>query len=325
MRLPLSVLAFLLLALPGGFGSAEAEDRPSAEQRADAFRRHGVDVASPPESRVKAAPASVLKMFEELGGPAPTSHVLTEAERSKISRAFAALPPLHRRVLTERLRSLSFLDGMPNTALTSTVNPTEPYRLFDITIRAAILNESVSEWLTLKERSCFDFTGSLLSLNVEAGNSDALVYVLIHEATHVVDICLELIPAFRPDTQPPAEPRTPTEFTKGVWSDRLVHAPKYRDSRLDRVRFRAGGQILAIDQAESVYRDLTRTPFVSLYGSNNWYDDLAEYVAVYHLTEKLNQPYRIVIRNQGKEVFHYEPMKSEIVRERIGQMKRFYE
>jgi hypothetical protein len=64
---------------------------------------------------------------------------------------------------------------------------------------------------------------------------------------------------------------------------------------------------------------------VSLYGSSNWFDDLAEYVALYHLTEVLKQPYRIVIRRQGEEIYVYEPMKSDIVRGRFGHTKRFYE
>ena len=82
--------------------------------------------------------------------------------------------------------------------------------------------------------------------------------------------------------------------------------------------------LLPIDQAESVYRSLRRTPFASLYGSSNWYDDLAEYVAVYHFTEVLKQPFRILIRKEGKVVFDYEPMKSDLVRSRAGQIKRFY-
>jgi hypothetical protein len=43
------------------------------------------------------------------------------------------------------------------------------------------------------------------------------------------------------------------------------------------------------------------------------------------LTERLKQPYRIVIRNAGQEVFAYEPMKSDIVRNRFDQITRFYE
>lgn len=63
---------------------------------------------------------------------------------------------------------------------------------------------------------------------------------------------------------------------------------------------------------------------MSLYSSSNWYDDLAEYVAVFHWTEILKQPYKIVIRNESKKVFDYEPMKSNLVRKRVGQIKRFY-
>jgi hypothetical protein len=65
--------------------------------------------------------------------------------------------------------------------------------------------------------------------------------------------------------------------------------------------------------------------FVSLYGSYNWHDDLAEVVTWYHLTEKLKQPYRIEIRKKGQIIFVYEPMKSPLVRSRFDLMKRFYE
>ena len=60
-----------------------------------------------------------------------------------------------------------------------------------------------------------------------------------------------------------------------------------------------GGKIPLAD-APRVYDALQKTPFVSLYGSLNWTDDLAEYVAAYHLTEVLKQPYRIVIREDDR-------------------------
>ena len=324
MRLPSLFRAGLLIFVSGWPARAMTDDVPPPTPRADAIRRHGLDPASPLDSRVKRTPSTVLEMLKEAGVAAPTGHALTEAERRKLSAAFSALPPLHRRVLGERLRSVSFLDGMPNTALTSTVNPDEPYRLYDITIRASILHEDVSEWLTKKERTCFDAAGSPLSVSVEAGKLDALVYVLLHEATHVVDSSSGITPAVRSGDQPAGD--TPASaFTEGVWSELTIPSLRYRDPLLERVKFRAGGQALGIDEAEPVYTSLRRTPFVSLYGSRNWYDDLAEYVTLYHLTEVLGQPYRIVIRKEGKEAFAYEPMKSDLVRARVGQMKRFYE
>ncbi len=245
-------------------------------------------------------------------------------ERRKLSSAFAALPPLHRRILDERLRTVSFLDGMPNTALTSTVNPSEPYRLFDITIRAGVFGEDVSGFLTQKERTCFDTAGSSLNVSIEAGTLDAIIYVILHEATHVVDSSLQITAANRPGDQL-ADESPASSFTEGVWSERTIIAPRYRDPLLERVKFRAGGEMLPIDRAEAIYAALRRTPFVSLYGSSNWHDDVAEAVTWYHLTERLEEPSRIVIRDAGKETFAYEPMKSDIVRNRFDQMDRFYE
>jgi hypothetical protein len=322
MRLFALFPAGALLSIFAGAALGDTNVVPSASSRTKVIRRYGINPGSPLESRVKETPAAVLKQFEEAGMKA-TTHLLTEVERQKLAAAFAALPPLHRRLLSERLRSVSFLDGMPNTALTSTVNPDEPFPVFDITIRAAILNQNASEWLTEKERTCFNSAGSPLSVSVEAGKRDALLYVLLHETTHVVDYSLGITPPLPSDGQP-ADGKAATAFTKGVWDERLIHALQYRDPPLEQIRYRAGGKVLPISEAESVYASLRRTPFVSLYGSSNWYDDLAEYVAVYHLTEVLKQPFRIVIREEDKEIFVYEPMKSELVRGRVGQMNRFY-
>jgi hypothetical protein len=231
---------------------------------------------------------------------------------------------LHRRILLERLRGVSFLDGMPNTALTSPVNPNDPHLLFDITIRAGIFGETVSELLTQKEQSCYETAGASGNVFVEAGTTDALIYVLLHEATHIVDFSLRITPESRASNE--RTDRSPVHsFTDGVWSDRTTPARRYRDPLLEQVRFRAGGEILTIDRAPAVYTALRRTPFVSLYGSSNWHDDLAEYVTWYHLTARLEQPYRIAIRRAGKEIFAYEPMKSPLVRERFSLMDKFYE
>ncbi len=260
-----------------------------------------------------------MKLFAELGPPAPTPHALTPEERKQLTAAFDALPPMHRRVLKERLRTLSFLDGMPNTALTSTVNPDGDFRLFDITIRAGAFEQTVSEWLTEKERTCFDAAGSELEVSIEAGSSPAIVYVLMHEATHVVDSSLHITPAPLGADRPAGSGET-KPFTRDVWADNTTPVARYRDALLESVRFRSGGKVLPVGDARAVYEALGRTPFASLYGSRNWSDDLAEYVALYELTQKLQQPYRIVIRNGSETVFVYEPMKSSLVLERAIRM-----
>jgi hypothetical protein len=288
--------------------------------RAETLRRFGLDPASPLESRVGPTPASVLKMFEELGPPAPTSHALTPDEKNQLAEALAALPPLHRRTLSERLRTLSFLDGMPNTALTSTVNPDGDFRLFDITMRAGVFRQTTSEWLTEKERACFDASGSPLSISIEAGSKPAIVYALLHEATHVVDSSLRVTPAPAAGGKPGAGPET-SAFTRGVWADATTPESRYRDRLLESACFRNSGRVLPIADAQAVYEALERTPFASLYGSRNWYDDLAEFVALYELTQALGQPYRIVIRRGSETIFADEPMRSSLVLGRAASVK----
>jgi hypothetical protein len=270
---------------------------------------------------VKDTPAYVLKMFADEGMAAPTKHALTPDERLKLVSAFAMLPPVHRRTLGDRLRSISFLDGMPNTALTSTVNPDDAYRLFDITVRAGVLGDDVSTFLTWKERTCFDTSGSSRTVAIEAGVRNALEYVLLHEASHIVDFSLGVTP----NSSPAANDTAATAFTQDIWTGRTTMAAGYREPLLERIRFRAGGEVLPIDRAEAVYTALGRTPFVSLYGSSSWSDDLAELATLYHLTQKLGDPYRIVIRDRGREVFTYEPMASPLVKARFDQLARFYE
>jgi hypothetical protein len=297
-----------------------AGDLPAAEHPAtQAYRKHGLEPGTPVESRAKKAPASVISLLREAGRPDPKLHALTDTERAQLKSAVQALPPAHRRILKERLRTLSFLDGMPNTALTSTVNPDESFRLLDITVNAAILRQNVSEWLTQKEQTCFDATGSPLRVSIDAGTKlDALLYVLIHEATHVIDAAEQITPSM-------AGKRSPSAFTAGVWNDLAMPVAAYRDPLRVHVRFYTNGDDkMPVERAPELYEWLRRTPFVSLYGGRNWLDDLAEFATVYHLTEVLKQPYRIVIRRGVEEVFVYEPMKSDLVRRRFGQMKQFY-
>lgn len=322
-RLPLLVSTLLLL------GSLIITSRPGAAQtlgpnpsRQQSPRQpSGFDPTTHLQDRVGRTSDEVLQTFRE-AGMAPRSHSLTAAERRLVARALAALPAAHQRVLKERLRRLSFLDNMPNTALTSTVE-SAPSPLFDITIRAAILSQTASQWLTEKERTCFQANDSTLQVFIEAGLRPALDYVLLHEATHVVDASLKINPAYSATGQL-LDSAAAKPFTAGIWQDRTRPVPSLRHALLEQISFRRGGKVLPITEAAQVYAALARTPFVSLYGSAAWTEDLAEYVTVYHFTHQLQQPFRIVLRRKGQEILRYEPMKSTLVARRAKHMKRFY-
>ncbi len=110
-------------------------------------------------------------------------HVLTKAEAEVVRKAISALPALHQEVLLRQLHSLSFVDGIPGngTGLTSKRDGGDSY---DITLRASVIEQSLSDFLTVKEQRVFLKEDQPLVV-LHAHGANALTYVLLHEATHV--------------------------------------------------------------------------------------------------------------------------------------------
>jgi hypothetical protein len=56
----------------------------------------------------------------------------------------------------------------------------------------------------------------------------------------------------------------------------------------------------------------------------SWFEDLAELSTIYHLTHKMNQPFRVVVRKNNLELSKFEPMKNKGVQKRLAELKFFY-
>ncbi|UUF13099.1 MULTISPECIES: hypothetical protein [Flavobacterium] len=68
---------------------------------------------------------------------------------------------------------------------------------------------------TWKENTCYvKYENNEYEVIVDAGNLDAIVYVLLHEATHIVDGVLNIMPHL--DNEETNE--APTLITAGVWN-----------------------------------------------------------------------------------------------------------
>lgn len=285
----------------------------SFAQKADSLNK------TEPSQRIRVASESVFKMFRQ-AGMEPVNRTLTTAEKEEVRNAFALLPPLHQRILKQHLHSISFMDNMPNTALTSPVDSGGVPKLFNITFRGSLLDENASEWATRKENTCFTPTAdSSYKVRVEAGKMDAIVYVLLHEATHIVDVVNEITP--HPDEANVVV--EPTPFTKGIW--RLMNKPAnpYLDPLLEQTRFRSGKPV-PISLAPDVYAKLSTTPFPSLYATAAWSEDIAELAAIYHMTARLKQPFYVVVTKGNVVVARFDPMKNELVKGRLAQLAAFY-
>lgn len=268
------------------------------------------------ESRVAPPDPEILDIFSGSGASDISTHALTEAERFELERAFQNLPQLHQDVLRQHLRRLSFLDLRPGSgsALTSIVEGEAPVQKFDITLRADLLNESLTTFLNTKEARLFDNddSGSGNSVVFDAGDRDALTYVLLHEATHIVDQVLEL-------SDDHANP-----LLAGLWTDNRELAAPYAASPIAQTRFR-GAPPIPLAMAPAAYEALRDSPFVSFYATAAAPEDLAELFAWQHLATDLNQSLTLDVMDSDEgAIFSYEPLATPQVQARFAEVEKVH-
>ena len=247
--------------------------------------------------------------FKSAGMENVRPHVLSAPERAKVEAALASLPILNRQVLEKKLHQLAFVEGIPGegTGLTSPVANTG---LYDITLRASILNEPLSTFLTTKERRIFTDDGSGFTVTVEGTGADALTYVLLHESTHVVDKTCGVT----------TEPHS--RFAAGIWASQKEMVPPLAQSIAATTYFR-GGRPLGIGQATTVYDALAQTPFVSLYATASAQEDFAELVAWREILKEHHGDLVIAVNDaRGKTLRRWEPLTFPEVQKRFADVDK---
>lgn len=65
------------------------------------------------------------------------------------------------------------------------------------------------------------------------------------------------------------------------------------------------GPKLKISKAVSIYTKLEKTPFVTLYGAQNWQEDFAETLAAYVYIKVLKRPRTLTVFKSGKPIYQY--------------------
>ncbi|MBE1163007.1 hypothetical protein [Dyella acidiphila] len=267
----------------------------------------------PFDAKIDVPPESFMNMFGAKGSPdRPRAYLPNAAERQQIAHAVSLMPPLQQRALREHLFALSFADGMPNNALTYP-SPGHPGML-NITLRAGLLHETVSQLITHKEAACFAGTNASDHVAVDVGQLPAVIYILLHESTHVADSAYHLTP------KDVGKGVQPTPFSDGLWLDRNHLADAYAKPALQVACYHPHGYAATIAQAQAVYQALSATPLPSLYASAAAPEDLAETVAFANLTQVFHQTYVIRVYHAGREVYAYRPMDNALVQAQVRRL-----
>lgn len=285
-----------------GTGGAQADWRAPGELRATGSR----DTAETLRARIGPPSEETIVAYRQTGAETAAPHQLTEREWRLVARAIADLPPLHRRVLEQRLDRLSFINAPSSagTALTRTFDGPDGQPLFEITLRADVLDQTLSEFLTRKEARLFIEDGSGYSVHISAGSAPALPYLLMHEATHVLDQVFGISADLRP--------------FGNLWTGYRDLADSQTAGPLGLSVYRRSPP-MPVAQAPTLYRALAGSPFVSLYSTASAGEDLAELSAWSTLSARFRIPLTIEVRDAtGRAVLIVEPLASMAVQDRFA-------
>ena len=192
-------------------------------------------------NRVSETPEMILSPLREMDGvDSYESYMPNERELRQIEDCLGLLPALNGKTMKDTLLGIYFVDGFMGSGMADYVlGPNDS--LYTILIfNPEALRESLSDWMTFRENSCFIRDNGRYSVEVDCGDAyTGFLYALLHESSHIVD----MVEKFTPYTEPAlAELQnlglgTSTPFTRDEWEAYDTPVARYRIDHRDRISF----------------------------------------------------------------------------------------
>lgn len=256
---------------------------------------------SPIRERIKNAPPFVLTYLRELDSrnnyePFPVD----ENVKMEMERIVGELPVGMRQMLQQRLVGVYFVKDFLSSGMTEWLVDEQGNIFAFVVLHPRLLDESASEIITYRENTAFvtpeeseKGAGVQIRLNPDPGG---LRYLIYHEFTHVLDLVKKVTPYVESGVRyiQKNDPAMP-EISVGIWDGYRDVVGKHDFSLRDQASFYGlrKGPHLRYEQAKELYDGLSRSPFVSLYGSMSQAEDFAELFTYYLLQEKYHLDYTI--------------------------------
>lgn len=242
------------------------------------------------------------------------------------AKSISQLPPLNRKALEKRLLGIYFIKNFKSSGMTDFARDSSGVLFFYFVFDSRLFDETVRQRATMKENSCF--IQKSRSIRIECGeNISAVLFSLLHESTHAVDLVYQITPfPHRILSTLRMYPKFTSGFSQPIWDSFRNPKREYEFLGRDSLTFYGfnNGPKHRIEEAKGLYYYFQETPFASLYGSLNWAEDLAELVTFYHLTQIMGTNYKISLLMDGESYFDYEPMKNPKVKTRFKMISNFY-
>jgi hypothetical protein len=312
-----------------GFSSSSASASVAELSTLNDFKHFPFDPSSSVLSRVKNMPEHLLVEFKKLDKKENyTNYAMTQEDKNLLSRYWDKLPPLIQKTMQKRLTAVFFIENFISSGYTEYLVAEDGSFYTYLILNPKVFKQSIQEWLTYKENTCFYEDQPGYKINIISQNEEkALLAILLHEGTHVVDYDRRITPYTDPNFKKQANiGEQGNSFTQEVWNKYKVPLEENDYRQREEISFYGiGGPNIEITDAVEVYEKNFATPFVSLYAAQNWAEDLAELVMFHHMVNVLGYSYRLEVNRGKKNLFQVEPMKNPRVIARLRHLAVFYQ
>lgn len=295
---------------------------------AKSIENYDFDPKSSIISRIKNAPGFMIAYLNAMDNvTCYTAYKPNSDELKLIGKYIDQLPNSFKTALRGHLLGIYFVNNFKGGGISDWVLGLDRERHYIMVLNVDTLRTTADKWLTHKDNSCFIQNDPSIRVEVDCGKGlPEFAEIIMHEAAHIADYVigytpyvegqLKILDGARPDR---------IQFTEGIWKDYLQPKSKYDFRERENLYF-YGISPAAINNkhAERVYRGLSKTPFVALYGSKNWADDFACLFTFYYITQILKRPYEYRVYKDNKLVFSWSPAESELVSRRFPLIREIF-
>ncbi|MCK5199976.1 MAG: hypothetical protein KAR21_16575 [Spirochaetales bacterium] len=294
------------------------------------YSNYSFDPDSSLISRVQDTPDFILDYLKNMDNvDYYSSYTPTQEEMKIIESYLDLLPPLNKKIMKDKLLGIYFVSNFIGSGMADYAVDDDRNIYTLLFINQDTLKVRMNEWMDYRENTCFIEENDAIRIEVECGNEYlGFLYILLHESTHIVDYITSITPYTEWTSSQIRKEKINmnNKFIKGIWTDYRNQTETFTKEFMGNVTFYAlnDGPRLIKSDAEEIYNGLLETPFVSLYASQNWAEDLAELETWYHYTEIMGQPYEIVLYENNEIKKIYKPMENELVRERFSLLEHLY-
>jgi hypothetical protein len=267
----------------------------------------------------------------------PKRPIINTEFLNKIIASYDEIPKVVKNKLDQKLIGIFLISDLGGTGFTDFIkdkygNIVGAFIVLDVDI---LKQKKANEWASWKENTPFK-EDPLYQLEMIIERKDmntvknAIQYILLHELGHVISLNEDIHPFWNIE---PKDIKNLKDFSFINYSWSINYDENKYKSFFDKKEFPKRKDViyyrkpkLKASEMKSVYTQLEKSNFVSLYGSINPADDWAEAFVTYIHTQMLKRPFEINIKENNKIIKQYKSCWNEKRCEKKKEyMQQFFE